>query len=331
VELAAVVMVPPSEDSAAVSAPFRSSADDRTEGLRRFGSLLTPIVGNDILHAWIERIRKLGVPSLWLSSSQDEELACSTLQAFASQGVQRFLTIKLKSYAEMDLSDLVHFHCESRSTVTEVHDSRGRLGVRVFDHPAPAGGKCEYCIPTQNGHASYPFHGYAKRLLTARERQDLVGDVLTGGCAMRPLGREIREQVWIAEGARVADSVRIVGPSYIGANTEIRAGATIGPFAAVERDCVVDYGTTVERSTVLPGTYLAAGLLIRNALVDGRYLENVTSGSVVDLQPAGLANKNVAFNPDAKEATRQETGYSAIEARASDVSSAAAAWRRVQL
>jgi carbonic anhydrase/acetyltransferase-like protein (isoleucine patch superfamily) len=77
---------------------------------------------------------------------------------------------------------------------------------------------------------------------------------------MRPLGTEIREQVWVGEGANLADSVRVIGPTYIGARTIVQAGATIGPFASVEHDCVVGCGTTVERSTVLPYTYLAPGL-----------------------------------------------------------------------
>ena len=71
----------------------------------------------------------------------------------------------------------------------------------------------------------------------------------------------------------------------------MRAGATIGPFASVECDCVVDSGTALERSTVLPGTYLAPGLLIRHALVDGGHLEDLGSGTVVDLQPGGLATR----------------------------------------
>jgi carbonic anhydrase/acetyltransferase-like protein (isoleucine patch superfamily) len=127
--------------------------------------------------------------------------------------------------------------------------------------------------------------------LSASERLELVGDALTGGCAMRPLGTEIREQVWVGDGVSLADSARVVGPTYIGARTIVRPGATIGPFASVEHDCVVDCGTTVERSTVLPYTYLAPGLLIRHGLVDGGYLEDLNWGVVADLQPAGLGSR----------------------------------------
>jgi hypothetical protein len=285
VDLGAVVTVPSLED-------FAELPDSQLHGSARpVNSLLMPILGNDVLRGWMERVRKLGVQSLWLASSSDEENTCSALGELARQGIRRFLMIKLKSYAEMDLADLLDFHRESRNTVTEVCDSRGHLGVRVLDHPASVndGCHCEYCVPAENERPFYSFRGYAKRLISAQERQDLVGDALTGSCAMRPLGKEIGEQFWIGEGASLADSARVIGPSYIGARAVVRAGATIGPFASVERDCVVDCGTTIERSTVLPNTYLAPGLLVRDVLIDGSYLEDLRSGIVADLKPAGLA------------------------------------------
>jgi carbonic anhydrase/acetyltransferase-like protein (isoleucine patch superfamily) len=254
-----------------------------------------PIVGNDILQSWMDRIRQLGVQNLWLTSGRgDGTVTRAELDKFAREGVERLLLIKLNSYAEMDLSDLLRFHCESRNPVTEAHDARGQLGVSLLDHLAlrAPGEKPELsAASTDCGRVPYQFSGYAKRILAARERQELVGDALTGACAMRPFGNQVREQVWIGEGANLASSARIIGPTYIGARTIIRAGATIGPFAAIESDCVVDCGTTVERSTVLPHTYLAPGLLIQDGVVDGGYIEHLGWGTVADLQPAGLGGR----------------------------------------
>lgn len=243
----------------------------------------------------MELIRKLGVQSLWLTSGpRDASVASSALAGLARQGVERLLVIKLKSYAEIDLADLLRFHCDSRNPLTEAQDAGGQLGVSLLDLRAlhAAGEKYEFsCAAAGRGQTPYEFRGYAKRILSAVERQELVGDALTGACAMRPLGKEIRQQVWIGEGVKLASSVRFTGPAYVGAGTVVRAGATIGPFASVEHDCVVDCGTTVERSTVLPHTYLAPGLMIRNELVDGGYLEDLDWGVVADLQPAGLGHR----------------------------------------
>jgi carbonic anhydrase/acetyltransferase-like protein (isoleucine patch superfamily) len=294
VELGAVVVVSARDDLTAIheAEPYAPAASQNS---RPLCSSRMPILGNDVLRSWMERVRKLGVQSLWLTSSpRDGSAACSALAGFARQGVERLLVIKLESYAEMDLADLLRFHCESRNPVTEAEDGRGQLGVCLLDHLAlhATGEKYEFsCSPSDHGRTTYQFRGYAKRILSAKERQELVGDALTGACAMRPLGTQIREQVWVGEGVNLAGSSRVIGPTYIGARTIVRAGATIGPFASVERDCVVDCGTTVERSTVLPYTYLAPGLLIRHGLVDGGYLQDLGGGAVADLQPAGLGSR----------------------------------------
>jgi hypothetical protein len=297
VELAAVVVVPSNEDLLAEDLTALEAVEPRCSAIsgnsRPLHSSRVPILGNDVLRSWMDRVRTLGIRKLWLTSSSGEKNAGAELVRFARQGVDRLLMIKLKSYAEMDLVDLLRFHRDSRNSVTEARDHRGHLGVSLLDRTAlhMAGSKYETCDATRITGRPYQFGGYAKRIFSAKERQELVGDVLTGACAMRPSGTEIREQVWIGEGASLADSVRVVGPTYIGARTIVRAGATLGPFASVERDCVVDCGTSVEQSTVLPNTYLAPGLLIRKALVDGSQLEDLCSGIVADLQPAGLGGR----------------------------------------
>lgn len=292
-ELGAVLVVPAEGDVAAVRGS-KPQAMAAFENSRPLYSSRVPILGNDVLRSWMERVRKLGVESVWLTSGPGNESVGSVLAGFARQGVERLLVIKLKSYAELDLSDLLRFHCEKRNPVTEAQDVRGQLGVSLLDHLALRTVREKYEQPgaaTDSQRASYLFNGYAKRILSASERQELVRDALTGACAIRPLGTEIREQVWIGEGVKLANSARVIGPAYIGARTIVRAGATVGPFASVEPDCVVDCGTTVERSTVLPHTYLAPGLLIRHGLVDGAHLEDLGWGTVADLQPAGLGSR----------------------------------------
>jgi len=294
VELGAFVVVPGREDFTTIH-EVQPHVAASLENRRQLVCSRMPIVGNDVLQSWMGRIRKLGVQSLWLTSGRrDGTVTRSELAGFARQGIERLLVIKLNSYAEMDLADLVRFHCESRNPVTEAHDAQGQMGISLLDHLALRASEESNEVSAarcDSGQIPYQFSGYAKRILAARERQELVGDALTGACAMRPFGKQMGEQVWIGENVKLDSSVRILGPTYIGARSRIRAGATIGPFASVERDCVVDCGTTVERSTVLPRTYLAPGLLIRDGVVDGGYLEHLVWGTVADLQPAGLGSR----------------------------------------
>jgi carbonic anhydrase/acetyltransferase-like protein (isoleucine patch superfamily) len=339
VELGSVVVVPASEDLTAIheAQPYDLAA---FESPRPLYCSRMPILGNDILQSWMERIRKLGVRSMWLTSGpRDGNVASSSLAELARRGVERLLVIQLKSYAEMDLADLLRFHCERRNPVTEAHDARGQLGVCLLDRLALRSTEERYkpfSVPPDCGRIPYQFSGYAKRILSARERQELVGDALTGVCAMRPGGTQIREQIWVGEGVDLAASARFVGPSYIGERTAVCAGATVGPFASVERDCVVDCGTTVERSTVLPHTYLAPGLLIRHALVDGGHLEDLAWGTVADLQPAGLGtriqpreSRKPAFRETVRDASSRAGSSVAWDVAAS--STASQPWFQVQL
>ena len=292
-ELAAVIVDSGSEGFTP-SHKAHSNAPHAFENSRWSYSWRMPILGNELLHSWIDRIRELGVKHLWLISiAPDENRPYAALAGFAQQGIERFLMIKLRSYAEMDLSDLLRFHRERRNSVTEAQDAQGHLGVSLLDQIAlqPIGKRPGSLVENNTGRIPYSFRGYAKRILRAKERQELVGDTLTGACAMRPRGKQTREQVWVGEGAEIADSVRFVGPAYIGARTRILSGATIGPFASVENDCVVDCGTAIEHSTVLPHTYLAPGLLIRDSVVNGGYLEHLRWSAVADLHPGRLGRK----------------------------------------
>jgi hypothetical protein len=335
VELAAVVVVPGNRNKDVRPQSRALSAFGKSQ--RSYPSRM-PILGNDLLHSWMDRIRELGVKSLWLTSAaHDENRPYSALSGFARDGVERFLLIKLKSYAEMDLTDLLRFHCQSKNSVTEAHDAQGHLGVSLLDRlilrtaektvePSRAS--------IESGRIPYSFRGYAKRILSGKERQELVGDGLTGACAMRPMGTQLSEQVWIGEGADIADSARILGPVYIGARTIIRGGATIGPFASVENDCVVDCGTAIEHSTVLPHTYLAPALLIRNSLVEGGYLEHLHWRAVADLHPSGLGGR-IEHSQDGNLLHVAATDNFSSTGNASgwgyDTSTSSPMWRQVQL
>jgi carbonic anhydrase/acetyltransferase-like protein (isoleucine patch superfamily) len=334
VELAAVVVVNDNQDFA-----LSQSRARRACGYSRWSySSRMPILGNDLLHSWMDRIRMLGVKHLWLTSIVgDENRPYSVLAKIAREGIERFLMIKLKSYAEMDLPDLLRFHCENRNSVTEAHDAQGRLGVSLLDQLAlPLIEKAPESSGTtaDSGRTPYSFRGYAKRVLSARERQELVGDGLTGACAMQPIGTQVREQVWVGEDVEIADSVRFAGPAYIGARSIIRAGATIGPFVSVESDCVVDCGTTIERSTILPHTYLAPGLLIRDSLVDGGFLEHLRFGAVADLNPGRLGRRiGHAHRLTREFLATANNNLSSACASPESVGTAASSelWRQVQL
>jgi hypothetical protein len=57
-------------------------------------------------------------------------------------------------------------------------------------------------------------------------------------------------------------------------------------------------GTILERASVLPDTYIAPGLRVRNAVVDGTRFEHLDQNVTVDLGPVALTAKR---NPSTRE------------------------------
>ena len=110
-----------------------------------------------------------------------------------------------------------------------------------------------------------------------------------GAADISPSGFPTSENVWIDPTAVVHPSVTIHGPCYIGAHSRLNAGVTVSGYTTIEENCEIDLGTSLECASILPNTYLAPGLHLRNAVVDGTHLEHLDRNVTVDLGPIALA------------------------------------------
>src|SRR3974390_2409411 len=157
---------------------------------------------------------------------------------------------------------MIRFHREGRRPATEAFDADGSLGILISDAAALrlSDSGVEQTSPSAAFASAYRFQGYSKRVTSPAVYRDLVTDALAQQCAWKPLGLERNEGIWVDDGARISSSVRLMAPCYVGANTVLRDGVTVGPFTSIENHCVIDCGTAVSASSVLPGTYLGAGL-----------------------------------------------------------------------
>ena len=94
---------------------------------------------------------------------------------------------------------------------------------------------------------------------------------LSGGIpAFVPSGRESEPGIRLSHHVRIHKTARLVPPVYIGEGVEIGAGATVGPFAALERGSVLGTGTTMRRSVLLPWTIVGENLSLEDVVVDGQ-------------------------------------------------------------
>lgn len=83
----------------------------------------------------------------------------------------------------------------------------------------------------------------------------------------RPLGDEIAERVWSADGRPLPPGVNVRGPVYLGAGVTLEQGAIIEPYTALYDGARVRAGAIVGASIIWPGCDIGANAVVRDAIL----------------------------------------------------------------
>jgi NDP-sugar pyrophosphorylase family protein len=306
VHISAIVTIAGAENRTD-SSGFRAGSDRSCSPT----SLASPIafwevLGRSVLDRTVERLQHAGVSDISVIAEQPGTQCGSPIDSYEysqsmdfwaswdeivsrylAQGTDLLLFLRLGTYAEFDLSELVHFHRESASSLTQVCDSQTALDLVLVDCEDlrhSAGSFRKRLSGMISGRRRYRFHGYSQRLSGPADYRALVKDALHGNCDIIPDGRQIKPGVWIAEGAEVDESVVIEGPAYIGAHACICDGVRISGCSNIERGAEVDGSTAIEDCSVLPQTYVGVGLKLSNAVVSGSELFHLRRNLQVDIK-----------------------------------------------
>ena len=254
---------------------------------------VVPVLGSSVLARSLERIRRGGYKvSVFASDvaaddgAQDEpsfsrdtngwRSAAEQLSSFEARGLDTVLIARIGPYIECDLAVLQGWHRAQGEATTRAFDKEGPLDLWMVDPNRFRERDEMLCALRNRNHGSFEVQGYVNRLRGPNDYRQLVADILNLRCQARPVGVEARTGVWIAEGAQVARSARVVPPAYIGHGVRIAEDCLITRCSNVERNSHVDFGTAVEDSSILPNTYIGIGLDLAHSVVDG--------GEVVNLQ-----------------------------------------------
>ncbi len=92
-------------------------------------------------------------------------------------------------------------------------------------------------------------------------------DVLDGRVNVEIAGFPLGEGIWLGEGAEVDPGARVDGPSVIGDNCRIEAGARLAEYAVLGTDVVVKGDSHVERSVLHDHVYVGRNARVRGAVV----------------------------------------------------------------
>jgi NDP-sugar pyrophosphorylase family protein len=81
---------------------------------------------------------------------------------------------------------------------------------------------------------------------------------------------------------------RILAPAFIGSSARIRCGAVITRCTVIEHHANVDCGTVVENSTVLPYSYVGAGLDVAHSVVGMGHIANLRRSATIRVEDQKL-------------------------------------------
>ncbi|HEY6307553.1 MAG TPA: hypothetical protein VI488_13965 [Candidatus Angelobacter sp.] len=270
---------------------------------------LLDVAGMSPLERVAERLQRQGVSALTVVSEESSasrryrplpqgivcrsaargrfwRVAESAFNDLAHNGADLVLVIRLGAYAEVHFDELVQFHLEGQRRVSQVVWCAEPL--EIFCLTASRRNDAASLFRSRLAHCRcecelFAHSGYFNPLAGPRDLRQFAIDVLTLQAETGPAGTEIRPGVWVASGASIEKGSRILAPAFIGASSQVRCGAVITRCTSIEHHAHVDCGTVVENSTVLPYSYVGAGLDVAHSVLGMGHIANLRRGISVEV------------------------------------------------
>ena len=300
-----------------VPAESTTSAPNDSGKLEQFSGVplvALPVLGQPLVQRMATRLLKSGVDSVvvlnaadpnlplmeeargnlnWKNVAQDQvwRAAEDEFSELVQGGAELVIVIRAGAYAEVDIDALLQFHFDRRNHTTQVSTSDGLLDFFVLS--GSRRNDAAFLLRNKLGKmrvATEPYftEGYVNRLRTPAELRLLIVDSLLLKTCIRPAGKEVRPGIWVAPNARIHRTVRLVAPCYIGPYVRVRAGSLITRATSLEHHSLIDCGTVIEASTVLPLSYVGAGLDLMHSIAGMNCIASAKHGAQVEVEDKTL-------------------------------------------
>ena len=147
--------------------------------------------------------------------------------------------------------------------------------------------------------------GYWQDVGTLEQYRQANFDALDGAVQLEIPGLRLRGNVWVSEEVDIDQLEPIVGPAFIGVNSRVSDGASIGAYTVLTRGVIVREGARVSRSIVDAGTYLGRSSVVEGTIVGRscdirdhvRIHEGVAIGDEVTIGPEASIYPGVRIYP----------------------------------
>ena len=134
---------------------------------------------------------------------------------------------------------------------------------------------------------AYVYRGYWIDIGTPEKYVQVHRDIMDGRFAGRRAAPFVntRGATWISADARIEEGATVEGPSFVDADTIVKAGARIGPYSVIGKHCHIEEQARVEEAIVWANTRISQEANVRGSIL-GRHCHigrNASSGPGVVL------------------------------------------------
>src|SRR5689334_23545761 len=109
---------------------------------------------------------------------------------------------------------------------------------------------------------AYLYDGYWIDIGTPEKYVQVHRDIMDGRFTAAPFA-DAAGQTWISPEARVDSGAIVEGPCFVDEGAVVKAGARIGPYSVIGRQCHVEEHAVVERSIVWANTRIGQEAVVR--------------------------------------------------------------------
>ena len=114
---------------------------------------------------------------------------------------------------------------------------------------------------------AYVYDGYWIDIGTPEKYLQVHRDIMDGRYQSAPFTGHGRSYTYVAPGARIEEGAIIQGPGFIDEGAVVKAGARIGPYSVIGRQCHIEEGAQVESAVVWQNTRVGRDASITGAIV----------------------------------------------------------------
>jgi mannose-1-phosphate guanylyltransferase/phosphomannomutase len=147
--------------------------------------------------------------------------------------------------------------------------------------------------------------GYWEDVGTLEAYRRTHDDILERRVDIEIPGFEVRDGVWLGEGADLSPDAEVYAPVLVGDNSRVEAGAVLRPYAVLGADVVVKADAEIERTVVHDHVYVGSGVRARGAVIGrasdiregARIEENVVIGDECFIGEHAIVNPSIKIYP----------------------------------